>query len=104
MITGFQQPVGVIFGRIQAWVPDFIGTSETKKPQVSRPEAFSFISGASAPFEPGGEVRVFKGFGRLSLSKRYTWDTRQPAAGVFSFGFSLAEKADEVRCSTPDER
>jgi hypothetical protein len=53
-----------------------------------------------APFEPRGEVRVFKGFGRLYLSKGYT----ASAAGVFSVGFSSAEKAFEVRCSAPDER
>lgn len=57
-----------------------------------------------APFEPRGEALVFKGFGRLFLSKGYTWGYTAPAAGVFSVGFSLAEKAVEIRCSTPDER
>jgi len=65
---------------------------------------FLSVSGAPAPFEPGGEVRVSKGFWRVCLSKGYTWGYTAPAAGVFSVGFSLAEKAVEVRCSTPDER
>lgn len=104
MITGFQQPVGVIFGRIQAWVPDFIGTAETKKPQVSRSGVFSFISGAPAPFEPGGDVPFFRGLGLLRFSKGYTWGYTVLPAGVFSAGFTLAEKAVEVRCSIPDER
>lgn len=79
-------------------------TKRTKKPQISRPEAFSFHIWCPAPFEPGGEVPAPKGFSRVCLSKGYTWGYTAPAAGVFSVGFSLAEKAVEVRCSTPDER
>ena len=47
--------------------PDFIGTAETKKPQVSRSRAFSFISGAPASFELGCKVPVFAGLCRFGI-------------------------------------
>lgn len=76
-----------------------------KKPQVFRLGAFSCVFGAPpASFESVGEVPAFKGSGHLCLSKGYTWGYTSPAAGVCSVGFSLAEKAVEVRCSTPGER
>ena len=94
----------MILGGIQAWVPDFIGTAETKKPQISRPGAFSCISGAPAPFEPGVKDPVFKGFFLLGVPKGYTRGYTALAAGMFLDRFTPAEKAVEVRCSTPDER
>lgn len=97
-------PFGVILGGIQAWVPDFIGTAETKKPQISRPGAFSCISGAPAPFEPGVKDPVFKGFFLLGVPKGYTRGYTALAAGMFLDRFTPAEKAVEVRCSIPDKR
>jgi hypothetical protein len=47
---------------------------------------------------------VFKGFGRLRVSRGYTRGYTMLAAGVFLARFTLAEKAVEVRCSIPDER
>ena len=41
--------------------PDFIGTAETKKPQVERSGAFSFVSGAPAAFELRGREPVSAG-------------------------------------------
>lgn len=64
---GLSAALGVILGGIQAWVPDFIGTAETKKPQVSRSRAFSFISGAPASFELGCKVPVFAGLCRFGI-------------------------------------
>ena len=64
---GLSAALGVILGGIQAWVPDFIGTAETKKPQVSRSRAFSFIPGAPASFELGCKVPVFAGLCRFGI-------------------------------------
>ena len=59
---GVSAALWMILGGGQAWVPDFIGTAETKKPQVERSGAFSFVSGAPASFELGCKVPVFVRF------------------------------------------
>ena len=58
---GVSAALWVILGGGQAWVPDFIGTAETKKPQVERSGAFSFVSGAPASFELNSKMPVFIG-------------------------------------------
>ncbi len=75
-----------------------------KSPKSFDIGAFSFIYGAPAPFEPGGDVAVFRGLGLLRFSEGYTRGYTVLSAGVFSAGFTRAEKAVEIRCSIPDER
>ena len=65
---------------------------------------FRFISGSPAPFEPGDNAQVFKGFCLLRVSKGYARGYTALAAGMFLARFTPAEKAVEVRCSIPDER
>ncbi|TLG89070.1 hypothetical protein FEM54_23630 [Pseudomonas edaphica] len=63
-----------------------------------------FVCIGPAPFEPGGNVPVYKWFDLLLFSKGYTRGYTVLAAGAFLARFTLAAKAIEVRCSIPDER
>ena len=61
---GVSAALWVILGGGQAWVPDFIGTAETKKPQVERSGAFLVFGGLGWCWE--GVERGF-GLGCLGL-------------------------------------